>query len=140
MISLAASSSQRSKLLYLMKILHDKTDQNNPLTINEIIEELDIYNIKAERKSIYTDFEVLRQFGLDIVVVKSKTTGYYLANRKFEVDDLKLLVDAVQSANFITSEKCDELITKLISLTSIEQIKLIGEPLGHNRMDTMNNK
>ena len=124
---MVTSSSQRSKLLYLMKILHDKTDKENPITINEIIAELNSYGISAERKSIYTDFRILRQFGLDIEMIKSKSTGYCLASRKFEIDDLKLLVYAVQSANFIAEEKSEELITKLYSLVSEEQAKIIGE-------------
>ena len=69
----------------------------------------------------------MRQFGLDIEVMKSKSTGYYLASSKFEINDLKLLVYAVQSADFITEEKSEELITKLFSLTSAEQAKIIGE-------------
>ena len=125
---MATGSSQRSKLLYLMKILHDKTDVQNPMTINEIIEELKTYGISAERKSLYMDFEILRQFGLDVEKIgESRATGYYLGNRKFEIDDLKLLVDAVQSVDFITEDKCEELITKLFTLTSIEQAKIIGE-------------
>ena len=125
---MATGSSQRSKLLYLMKILHDKTDAQNPMTINEIIEELKVYGVSAERKSLYMDFEILRQFGLDVEKTgESRATGYYLASRKFEIDDLKLLVDAVQSVDFITESKCEELIGKLFSLTSIEQAKILGE-------------
>jgi len=110
-----------------MKIFHDKTDEQNPLTINEIIAELDIYGIKAERKSIYTDFEILRQFGLEIEMARRKTTGYYLAQRRFELGDLKLLVDAVQSVDFISEEKSAELISKLFSLTNIEQVKILED-------------
>ena len=133
------SSSQRAKLLYLMKILHDKTDAQNPMAIKGIIEELKTYEITAERKSIYTDFEILRTFGLDIKVVGSSTsTSYYLANRKFEIDDLKLLVDAVQSVDFITEDKCEELIGKLFSLTSIEQAKILGETRCCDTVDSEN--
>ena len=94
--------------MYLIKILYDKTDKQNPIAINEIIEELKTYGISAERKTLYTDFEILRQFGLDIEKIgESRATGYYLASRKFEVDDLKLLMDAVHMADFITEEKCE---------------------------------
>ena len=119
------SSNQRAKLLYLMKILLDRTDEQNPMTIAEIITALDTYGIQAERKSIYTDFELLRQFGLDIETQRSKTTGYYVAQRQFELPELKLLVDAVQSSRFITKKKSEELIKKLSSLTSGEQAKLL---------------
>ena len=112
------SPNQRAKLLYLMKTLLDKTDEQHPMTTNELIAELDSYGIKAERKSIYTDFEILRQFGLDIETQRNKTTSYYIANRQFELPELKLLVDAVQSSRFITKKKSEELIATLSSLTS----------------------
>lgn len=119
------SSNQRAKLLYLMKILLERTDDQNPMTIAEIIAALNTYDIQAERKSIYTDFELLRQFGLDIETQRSKTTGYYVAHRQFELPELKLLVDAVQSSRFITKKKSEELIKKLSSLTSGAQAKLL---------------
>ena len=74
-----------------MKILHDKTDKQNSLTINEFIDELEFYGIKAERKSLYTDLEILRKFGLDIELIKNKTTGYYLASGDFNIDDIKTI-------------------------------------------------
>jgi len=106
-----------------MKILLEKTDAQNPLTINGIISELSCYGISAERKSLYIDLETLREFGLDIETTRSKTTGYYVASRQFELPELKLLVDAVQSSRFITSKKSDELIQKLSTLTSVAQAK-----------------
>ena len=118
-----ASINQRAKLLYLMKILLEKTDEHNPMTIVEIIAELDVYEIKTERKSIYTDFELLRQFGLNIETTRDKTTRYYIAHRQFELPELKLLVDAVQSSRFITEKRSGQLITKLSSLTSAAQAK-----------------
>ena len=117
------SDNQRSKLLYLMKTLPDKTDPENPVTMTELISALDAYGIKAERKSIYTDLELLRQYGLEIETTRGKTTGYYIAERQFELPELKLLVDAVQSCRFITEKKSAELIAKLSSLTSAAQAK-----------------
>jgi predicted DNA-binding transcriptional regulator YafY len=101
----------------------EKTDDNHSMSINEIIMELAAYGIKAERKSIYSDFELLRQFGLEIETQRGKTTGYYISERQFELVELKLLVDAVQSSRFITKKKSAELIGKLSSLTSNEQAK-----------------
>ena len=118
-----SSPNQRLKLLYLMKILLEKTDYQNPMGIVEIITTLAAYGIKAERKSIYSDIELLRQFGVDIEMQKSKTIGYYVAERQFELPELKLLVDAVQSSRFITEKKSRELINKLYSFTSSEQAK-----------------
>jgi predicted DNA-binding transcriptional regulator YafY len=113
------SANQKLKLPYLMKILQEKTDEHHPMTMQQIIHELELYGISAERKSLYDDFEALRLFGFDIESVKTKTTGYYLASRSFELPELKLLVDSVQSSNFITARKSLELIRKLESLCSV---------------------
>lgn len=118
-----SSPNQKMKLIYLMKILLERTDENNVLTIQELLVALAEYDIKAERKSIYTDMEMLRGYGLDIEMRQTKTFGYYVASRQFELPELKLLVDAVQSSRFITHKKSDELIKKLASLTSNAQAK-----------------
>jgi len=118
-----SSPNQRAKLLYLSRILLDKTDALNPMTASEIIGELAAYDIKAERKAIYADFELLRQFGLDIETTRDKSTRYYIAERQFELPELKLLVDAVQSSRFISEKKSEELIAKLSSLTSEAQAR-----------------
>jgi len=111
------------KILYLMKILLERTDENNPMTIAEIISALAAYDIKAERKSIYSDIDSLRQFGINIEMLRGKSVGYYVAHRQFEMPELKLLVDAVTSCRFITDKKSEALIKKLSSLTSGEQAK-----------------
>jgi len=115
------SPNQRIKLLYLKRILQERTDDDHTLTIRELLDALAEYGIVAERKSIYSDLESLRQYGLDVEMRKSKTFGYYIASRKFELPELKLLVDAVQSSRFITRKKSNELINKLSSLTSTYQ-------------------
>jgi predicted DNA-binding transcriptional regulator YafY len=120
---MASSPNQKMKLLYLMKILLERTDSENPMTIADIVTALAAYDIKAERKSIYTDMELLRQYGMEIEMLRAKTVGYYIADRQFELPELKLLVDAVQSCRFITKKKSEELIKKLSSLTSSEQAK-----------------
>ena len=120
-----SSKNQRMKLLYLMKILLEKTDDQHPLKIAEIITELATYDVQAERKSIYSDIELLRLFGLDIEIQRSKSVGYYIAERQFELPELKLLIDAVQSSRFITKKKSEELIKKLSSLTSDGQAKML---------------
>ena len=76
-----------------MKILQEKTDEENTMTVNDMITELEQYGISAERKSIYDDIEALRHFGIDIAMRKSKTTDYFIASRVFELPELKLLVD-----------------------------------------------
>jgi len=102
---MAKSSNQKLKMLYLMKILLEKTDEEHTITLNDMIAELERYDITAERKSIYDDLEALRQYGIDIATRKSKTTDYFVASRLFELPELKLLVDIVQSSKFITHKK-----------------------------------
>ena len=92
---MAKSSNQKLKLLYLMRIFEENTDDDHALTMAQIIAKLSEYGIQAERKSLYADIEELRTFGLDIEKRKSKIYEYYIANRAFELPELKLLVDAV---------------------------------------------
>ncbi len=107
---MAKGANQKLKLLYLTKIFREQTDENHMLTISEITERLSGYDISADRKTLYTDFEELRHFGLDII---SQQVGrqhyYYLGAREFELPELKLLVDSVQSAKFITAQKSQKL-------------------------------
>ena len=130
---------QKQKLLYLQKIMLEKTDENHGLTINEIKDELESYGIKAERKSLYDDIEILQSFGLDICTVRTNTVKYYIGNRDFQIPELKLLVDAIQSSKFITRKKSLELIEKLGHLVSEnESSQLRREVYVTNRVKTVN--
>ena len=136
---MARSSMQKQKLLYLQKILLEKTDENHGLTINEIKEQLESYGIKAERKSLYDDIEILQSFGLDICTVRTNTVRYYIGNRDFQIPELKLLVDAIQSSKFITRKKSLELIEKLGHLVSEnDSSQLRREVYVTNRVKTLN--
>jgi len=135
------SSNQKLKLLYLMKTLQEKTEERNTLTVPQIIEELDRYGITAERKSIYDDLEALRIYGMDIASIKTKTTGYYIASRDFELPELKLLADAVASSKFITEKKSAELIKKIESMASIHEARRIQRQVCvMGRVKTINEK
>lgn len=116
---MSKQSNQKLKLLQLNKFFLENTDENHTASINEIIDYLQGLGISAERKSLYDDFEQLRSFGTEVMTLKTKNgTGYYVADRLFEVSELKLLVDAVQVAKFITDKKSHALIRKLESLCS----------------------
>jgi len=133
------SAGQKLKLLYLMRILLTQTDESNPLTINELISKLADQGVSVERKTVYDDIEALRHYGLDIVMEKSKSYGYYVAGREFELPELKLLADAVQSSKFITERKSLELIKKLEGLASIYDAgKLRRQVFIQNRVKSMN--
>ena len=112
-------NNQKLKILYLMKILLEKTDETHSITMPEIVEELEAYGISAERKGLYNDMENLRLYGLDIIGEKEgKAFAYRIGGRQFELAELKLLVDSVQSAKFITAKKSNQLIKKIEGLAS----------------------
>lgn len=133
------SSNQKLKILYLMKILLDRTDDEHALSVQDMIAELELYGIKAERKSIYDDLETLEQYGLDIICHKSKVYTYSVGKRTFELPEMKLLVDAVQSSKFITHKKSTELIKKIESLASKHEARqLQRQVFVTNRVKTIN--
>lgn len=134
------SSNQKLKIMYLMKILLDRTDEAHSITMPEIIDALEAYGISAERKSLYNDIENLRVYGLDVIgVQEDRTYSYHIGNRQFELAELKLLVDSVQSAKFITEKKSNELIKKIESLASkYEASQLHRQVFVAGRVKTMN--
>ena len=102
--------NQRLKIMYLYKILNDETDEEHQLTLAQISDRLAEYGISAKRKALYDDIEALRQYGVDIICEKTKTFGYYVGNREFELPELKLLADAVCSARCLSVKKSSELL------------------------------
>ncbi len=118
---MARKENQKLKILYLCQILRENTDPDHPMTVEQIRSALENRGVPAERKSIYSDLQTLQDFGLDIERKSGRPCGYYLAAGDFELPELKLLVDAVQSSRFITQKKSGELIRKLEKLTSRPQ-------------------
>lgn len=113
------SEKQKLKLLYLLKILTEQTDEQHPMPMTVLIEKLKAEEISAERKSIYSDIGCLIDFGADIVFDPTRGSGgYYLASRDFELPELKLLVDAVSASRFVTKSKSEQLIKKIEKLAS----------------------
>ncbi|MEE1313759.1 MAG: WYL domain-containing transcriptional regulator [Lachnospiraceae bacterium] len=135
-----AVHSQKLKTLYLMEILHECTDEEHPLSASELSKILEVrYGLSAERKSIYNDIEVLKVYGMDIIQKKGANAGYYVGERYFQLPELKLLVDAVQSSKFITQKKSIELIGKLEGLTSRAEARQLNRQVYiYNRIKTGN--
>ena len=105
--------------LYLTKILYEKTDEEHFLTTAQLMHILEEqYGIKSHRQTIKADIELLKQFGMEIEEVKSTQNRYNLLERRFDVPELKLLIDAVESSKFITASKSKELVDKLSTLAS----------------------
>ncbi len=114
-------ASSKTKTLLVFKYLNDYSDENNPLSTTELIEMLSKDGIKCERKSIYADVQTLNEIGFDIVSTLSPKRGFFMATRRFELPEVRLLLDAVSSAGFITPHKTQELALKLESLVSKNQ-------------------
>ncbi len=133
------SRNQKLKLPCLIKILKEKTDEDHGLSTEELIRELARYDIAAERKSIYDDIRLLQDsFGMAIEHDKAK--GYRLVEQDFDLPELKMLVDAIQSSRFISVTKSDELIRKLKGLTSEHRARELQRQVTvKNRIKSMNN-
>ena len=135
---MAKRSGQKLKLLYLMKILLEQTDEGHGLTIAQLAQKLEEWGVSAERKSLYDDLETLQVYGLDVISPQGRGS-YGVGSRLFEVAELKLLVDAVQSSRFITAKKSRELIGKVESLASVYQARQLSRQVFvANRIKTMN--
>ncbi len=132
-------ANQKRKLLYLLDILARETDEEHPLTLEQIRTLLAAHGVEAERKSLYDDLEQLRLYGADIITRRDRQVRYYLGQRTFDLPELRLLVDAVQSSKFITHSKSVELIRKLEGLTSRHQAgQLQRQVLVTGRIKSMN--
>lgn len=109
---------QKSKLLALLRIFEQQTDEEHLLNVPQLVELLAQQGILCERKSVYSDIEALNALGYDIRLRRGRSGGYWMATRPFELAELKLLVDAVQSSRVISKASSDRLIHKLEGLAS----------------------
>jgi predicted DNA-binding transcriptional regulator YafY len=118
----------------------EKTDDDHKLTMPEIKEHLEAYGVTADRKSLYDDLEALRVLGIDVIGEKSgHSYVYHVGKKQFEIVELKLLVDSIQSSKFITEKKSNELIKKLTGFASDYEAKqLKRQVFVHGRIKTMN--
>lgn len=137
---MARAPFQKLKILYIMDYLLRYSDEYHPVTVAQLIEKLGKRGISAERKSIYDDLEALRTYGLDLVQTgRGRNSGCYVAGRDFELPELKLLVDSVQSSKFITQKKTMSLIKKIEGLASVHQARELNRQVFvKNRIKTMN--
>lgn len=137
---MAKGAGQKYKLYYLSKIMIRKTDDEHALSMQEILDYLGEYGVSADRKSIYDDFDALRDLGLDIIGEKvGRNYLYHVGSKQFELPELMLLVDAIQSSKFITAKKSNDLIKKLTDLASeYEARQLKRQVVVQGRIKTMN--
>ena len=134
------SSKNKLKLLEIRDLLLRETDDKHSISTQQIIDFLASKGIKSERKSIYHYIELLEEYGLDIITEKDKQNWYHIANRDFQLAELKLLVDAIKFSKFITQSKSVELIEKIKTLTSRYEAQLLQrDDVVTGRLKTRNN-
>ena len=136
---MAQTANYKRKLPILAKLLLERSDENHPISRQEMQRELERWGLSAERKSIYNDMEQLQELGLDVQSKRGRSGGWYIGQRDFELAELKLLVDAVQSSRFLTERKSEALIRKLEGLTSVYQARQLQRQVYvDRRVKTMN--
>ena len=134
------SDNQKLKIFYIHDYLLKNSHQDHPVRAAELISMLERqHNISCDRKTVYSDIAALQDYGVDIVSIPGKNGGYYIASRNFELPELKLLIDAVQSSRFLTEKKSRELIEKLCSQCSVHDARLMRrDVLVSGRVKSMN--
>ena len=134
------SDNQKLKIFYILDHLEKNSHEDHPVRAAELISMLDRqHNIKCDRKTVYSDIAALMDYGVDIVTKPGKNGGYYIASRNFELPELKLLIDAVQSSRYLTEKKSRELIEKLCKECSVHDAGLMKRNvLVSGRVKSMN--
>ena len=134
------SDNQKLKIFYILDYLERNSHEHRPIRASELIQHLDRqHNISCDRKTVYSDIAALQDYGVDIVSVAGKNGGYYIASRNFELPELKLLIDAVQSSRYLTEKKSRELIEKLCAQCNEQDAKLMRRTvLVSGRVKSMN--
>ena len=137
---MAKSDNQKLKIFYILDYLKRNSHQDHPVRANELISMLDRnHNIACDRKTVYSDIAALQEYGVDIVSIPGRNGGYYIASRNFELPELKLLIDAVQSSRYLTEKKSRELIEKLCEECSVYDANLMRrDVLLSGRVKSMN--
>ena len=120
-------NSTNMRVLELLRFLYERTNENHPATVSDIIAHLNGKGIQAVRQTVYADTNALIDAGIDIVVVKSTQNQYFMGSRLFEYPELKMLTDAVASSKIISAKKSEELVQKLCRLTSTHQAEQLRQ-------------
>ena len=134
------SDNQKLKIFYILDYLQKNSHENHPVRASDLIAMLDRqHNISCDRKTVYSDIAALQDYGVDIISMPGKNGGYYIASRNFELSELKLLIDAVQSSRYLTEKKSRELIEKLLTQCNEQDAKLMKRNvLVSGRVKSMN--
>ena len=133
------SDNQKAKILYILDYLQKNSHESHPVKAGELVDMLAQHGIACERKTIYSDIAALQDYGIDIVAIPGKSGGYFVASRSFDLPELKLLIDAVQSSRYLTEKKSRELIRKLCELCNEQDAQFLTRTvLVSGRVKSMN--
>ncbi len=134
------SDNQKLKILYILDHLQKNSHQDKPVRATELISMLERqYRISCDRKTVYSDISALQDYGVDIVSIPGRNGGFYVGSRNFELPELKLLIDAVQSSKYLTEKKSRELIEKLCAQCNEQDAALMKRTvLVSGRVKSMN--
>ena len=119
------SKSRKIKLLKIWEILSQNTDEKNPMPTPVLIERLAEYGIEVDRKILYSDIKLLNDFGYEVMCRRSSSNEYYVEDRKFNVPEIHILMDAIRAAGFITEKKTDELVNKIAQLAGSQRVEVL---------------
>ncbi|MBO5287513.1 MAG: WYL domain-containing transcriptional regulator [Clostridia bacterium] len=120
-------NSRKIKLLKLWEILKRDTDEKNPISTNALIEKLSREGIEVDRKILYSDIDLLNQYGYEVLKERGRSNKYYVVDRSFDLPEVRLLMDAVQAAGFVTERKTDELLDKIAVLAGSKRGEVLKE-------------
>ena len=122
-----SENSRKIKLLKMWEILKSQTDEEHPMSTNELIEKLNAEGVQVDRKILYSDIELLNENGYEVLTERSRSNLYYVEDRSFYEHEVRILMDAVKAAAFITEKKTDELINKIAMLAGSKRGKVLKE-------------
>ena len=122
------ATHQKLKLLYIMEILRHSTDESNPLLGRDLIAELGKKGVKCSLRTLTEDIALLNAAGFEIMDrFIGHEKAYYIEDRSFSVPELKIMIDAVQAASFITESKTRDLSSKIAALGGMHQARIMTE-------------
>ena len=125
---MAEQNVKKIKLLRLMEILRAETDEQNPMLASELRKRLADKGVIVDRRVLTRDIDILNEFGYEIMVTMiGHEKAYYVIDRSFSVPELKILIDAVQAATFITDKKTPELVEKIAALGGAHRAEILQE-------------
>ena len=126
---MSRSSEQKIRLLVLYDILRKESDENNPLSTNELIEKLSQYGITATRQTVYDDIEMLNAFGYEIICDHGRNNRYFVGDRTFELPEVQILLHAVGASKSLSGKKSAVLTDKIAELLGNVQADKVKELL-----------